>query len=98
MTWRTSLGRSPKKRQAANRLLNYVSERQAMIRYPEFHAHGWQIGSGPTEAQCKLTVGRLKGRSRRCDRPNAAAIAALESLERSVQWQNYWKTPGLTAS
>ena len=50
--WRASLGRSPKKRRAADRLLNYVAERREMIRYPEFRAKGWQIGSGPTEAQC----------------------------------------------
>jgi hypothetical protein len=91
--WRASLGRSPKKRKAADRLLNYVSERREMIRYPQFRDKGWQIGSGPTESQCKLTVGRLKGRSRRWDRPNAAAIAALDSLERSGQWTLYWKTP-----
>ena len=96
--WRAKLSRSTKKRQAADRLLNYVSERREMIRYPEFENRGWQIGSGPTEAQCKLTVGRLKGRSRRWDRPNAAAIAALDTLERSGQWQLYWKTPCTTAA
>jgi hypothetical protein len=96
--WRAKLGRSPTKRQAADRLLNYVSERRGMIRYPEFRSRGWQIGSGPTESQCKLTVGRLKGRSRRWDRPNAAAVAALDSLERSGQWTLYWKTPYTTAA
>jgi len=96
--WRAKLGRSPAKRKAADRLLHYVSERCEMIRYPAFLAHGWQIGSGPTEAQCKLTVGRLKGRSRRWDRDNAAAVAALDNLERSHQWQPYWKTPCPTAA
>ncbi|MEX0678615.1 MAG: hypothetical protein WD063_16160 [Pirellulales bacterium] len=96
--WRAKLGRSGKKRQAADRLLNYVSGRREMIRYPSFLANGWQIGSGPTEAQCKLTVGRLKGRSRRWDRPNATAVAALDSLERSGQWHLYWKTPCTTAA
>lgn len=96
--WRAQLGRSAIKRRAADRLLKYVAERQTMIRYPEFRAAGWQIGSGPTEAQCKLTVGRLKGRSRRWDRPNAAAIAAIDCLERSGQWQKYWQTPIATAA
>jgi hypothetical protein len=91
--WRANLGRSPTKRKAADRLLNYVSQREEMIRYPEFRSRNWQIGSGPTEAQCKLTVGRLKGRSRRWDRPNASAVAALDSLERSRQWHKYWKIP-----
>lgn len=91
--WRAALGRSPTKRKAADRLLHFVSTRQDMIRYPEFRGRAWQIGSGPTESQCKLTVGRLKGRSRRWDRPNASAVAALDSLERSGQWQKYWTTP-----
>jgi len=96
--WRAQLGRSATKRKAADRLLNYVSQRQEMIRYPQFRSQGWQIGSGPTEAQCKLTVGRLKGRSRRWDRPNATAIAAIDCLERSGQWQKYWQTPGVAAA
>jgi hypothetical protein len=96
--WRANLGRSPTKRKAADRLLNYVSQREEMIRYPEFRSRDWQIGSGPTESQCKLTVGRLKGRSRRWDRPNAAAVAALDSLERSSQWHKYWKIPIPTAT
>lgn len=98
LAWRDAHKRSPKKRAAADRLLNYVSERRAMIRYPEFRAAGWQIGSGPTESQCKLTVGRLKGRSRRWDRPNAEAIAALDSLERSKQWHLHFPTPKPTAA
>ena len=96
--WRAQLSRSARKRQAADRLLKYVSARQEMIRYPEFRSQGWQIGSGPTEAQCKLTVGRLKGRSRRWDRTNASAVAALDSLERSGQWQKYWQNPCTTAA
>src|SRR5207247_11317814 len=44
--------RGPVRRKAADGLLNYVSDRRKMIRYPEFLAHGWQIGSGPMESQC----------------------------------------------
>ena len=52
-----------------------------MIRYPEFRERGWQIGSGPTESQCKLCTKRLKGYGRRWDRPNATAVAALDTLD-----------------
>ena len=83
---------------AADRLREYVSARREMIRYPEFRKHGWQIGSGPTAAQCKLTVGRLPGRSRRWDRPNAAASAALDSLQRSGQWCHHFPTPCTVAA
>jgi hypothetical protein len=87
--WRAKLGRS-RKRKPADRLLQYVSLREKMIRYPAFRAKGWQIGSGPTESQCKLSTKRLKGHGRRWDRPNASAIAALDSLDRSGQWHQFW--------
>ena len=61
-----------------------------MIRYPEFREHGWQIGSGPTESQCKLCTKRLKGYGRRWDRPNATAVAALDTLDRNGQWRQVW--------
>lgn len=35
------------KRAAAKKLLAYITERREMINYPEFLAHGWQLGSGP---------------------------------------------------
>jgi hypothetical protein len=88
--WRANLGRSACKRKAADRLLNYVSARQEMIRYPAFRQKGWQIGSGPTESQCKLCTKRLKGYGRRWDRPNASAVAALDTLDRSGQWRRFW--------
>ena len=89
VTWRSSL-RSPAKRKEANRLLNYVAERQPMIRYPEFRTRGWQIGSGPTESECKTTTDRVKGHGRRWDGDNAEAMMALACLDNSRMWQDYW--------
>jgi hypothetical protein len=94
--WRAKLARS-RKRKAADRLLKYVATRQEMICYPVFRANGWQIGSGPTESQCKLCTKRLKGHGRRWDRPNATAVAALDTLDRSGQWQKFWPNAFPTA-
>lgn len=91
VTWRATL-RSPGKRAAADRLLNYVSERRDMINYPEFMSKGWQIGSGPTESRCKTSTSRLKGRGRRWDTTHAEAVAALTTLYESRQWHIYWGT------
>lgn len=93
VTWRTPLRRH--KREAADRLMQYVAERHPMIRYPEFRAKGWQIGSGPTEAECKTTTHRVKGRGRRWDSSNAEAMMALACLHDSHLWHNYWATPDL---
>jgi hypothetical protein len=90
--WRAAL-RGKGKREAADRLLKFVSTRKEMIRYPSFREHGWQIGSGPTESQCKLCTKRLKGYGRRWDRPNATAVAALDTLDRNGQWQQFWQKP-----
>jgi hypothetical protein len=90
--WRTTV-KGKVKREAADRLLNFVSTRKEMIRYPSFREHGWQIGSGPTESQCKLCTKRLKGYGRRWDRPNATAVAALDTLDRNGQWQKFWPKP-----
>ena len=78
--WRSTL-RRPAKKQAADRLLNYVSDRRDMIDYPEFIQRGWQIGSGPTsscrrvywtQSRCKTSTSRLKGRAAvgTCPPPN----------------------------
>ncbi len=94
VAWRSPL-RSATKRKEANRLMHYVAERKSMIRYPEFRGRGWQIGSGPTESECKTTTQRVKGRGRRWDGDNAQAMMALACLDDSRMWRTYWATPEL---
>lgn len=89
--WRSTLTK-PAHREAANSLLNYVAERRPLIRYPEFRSRGWQIGSGPTEAECKTTTHRVKGRGRRWDTDHAESIMAVACLEDSRLWNQYWTT------
>jgi hypothetical protein len=90
LKWRQDLRRG--KRSAADRLLNYVSERKEMIQYPHFREMGWQIGSGPTEATCKTLTARLKGSGMRWDGDNAEAVMGIESLQQSGQWDVYWRS------
>ena len=90
LEWRVGVPRGA--RATADRLLNYVSERREMIKYPEFLVRGWQIGSGPTEATCKTLTARLKGSGMRWDAPNAEALMALEALTQSGQWDLYWQS------
>ena len=80
------------KRVAARRLLQYVASRQPMIRYPEFRRQHWQIGSGPTEAECKTTTQRVKGRGRRWDSRHAEAMMALAAQHDSGLWNQHWTT------
>jgi hypothetical protein len=94
LTWLTPL--RGRKRKAAKHLLDYVVARREMINYPEFLEHGWQIGSGPTEARCKTSTTRLKRSGARWDLSNAESVAALTNLRDSDQWQLYWAIPDTT--
>jgi hypothetical protein len=83
--------RSKSKRQALDRFMNYVSDRRDMIRYPQFLAQGWQIGSGPMESQCRVVPDRVKGPGKRWDADHAEEVMALEALDQSNLWEPYWQ-------
>jgi hypothetical protein len=89
VAWKAGL-RGAKKRQAANHLLDYVTDRRPMIQYPEFVEKGRHIGSGPTESMCRATTERIKGVGMRWEANNAEALMALEALDQSGEWQQYW--------
>jgi hypothetical protein len=90
VAWKAKL-RGTKKRQAAEGLIGYVTDRREMEAYPEYLAAGRQIGSGPTESMCKATTARLKGVGMRWDAGNAEAVMALEALDQSGEWKTYWE-------
>ncbi len=72
--------RRGRKRQALQGLQGYIGKRLEMLDYPRFLAEDFQIGSGPTEVQCKSLTARLKGRGRRWDRPGLEAHLAINCL------------------
>ena len=90
--------RSKAKRKSLKELVRYVARRFEMYDYPKFIEQGWQIGSGPTEAMCKVLTYRLKGAGMRWDRPGADAIMALIALEQSNTWKSYWDVRKRAAS
>jgi len=80
-----------RKRQAVQGLQGYIGKRLEMLDYPRFLAEDFQIGSGPTEAQCKCLTARLKGRGRRWNRSGIDAHLALSCLYHNPkQWTTYW--------
>lgn len=92
----TELGLSAKsrrgrKRRALQTLQGYMGKRLEMLDYPRFLAEGFQIGSGPTESQCKSLAARLKGRGRRWNRSGIDAHMAIDCLYHNPkQWTTYW--------
>lgn len=87
--------RSPGKRKALQELIHYMSKRLGQCDYPRYLRAGWQIGSGPTEAMCKVLTYRLKGSGMRWDREGAEPIMALLALEQSNAWKSYWQSQNL---
>lgn len=71
---------------------NHVAKNQHRTAYPEYRARGWDVGSGPTEAGCKILAGRVKGTGMRWEQSASAGVAALKALYASGMglWQAFW--------
>jgi uncharacterized protein UPF0236 len=70
----------------------YVNNQGHRMDYPAYRERGWDIGSGPTEAGCKVTAERLRGSGMRWREPGAARVAPLRALYMSGPeiWDAYW--------
>jgi hypothetical protein len=76
--------------------LEYLEKRQDQIRYAEFAAAGYPIGSGAVESANKLVVeARLKGSGMHWARPHVTPLVALRALVCSDRWETDW--PALVA-
>jgi hypothetical protein len=82
--------RSPVKKQSLRGLSQYIESRREMLDYGAALAAGQDIGSGPTEAECKPLTLRPKGPGMKWDRDNAAGVMNLMALRESGQWDPYW--------
>jgi len=70
--------------------MQYLSKRASHCEYPRYLSAGYQIGSGPTEAMCKVLTYRLNGPGMRWDKEGAEPMMALLALEQSNAWESYW--------
>ncbi len=71
--------------------LQYLEKRQEHIRYAEFSAAGYPIGSGAVESANKLVVeARLKGAGMHWARENVNGMVALRDVECSDRWEEVW--------
>jgi len=73
-------------------LRNYFAERLPMLRYDEFRAQGYTIGSGAIESANKYAIqDRLKKSGMRWSVPGANAVAKLRTLYLSGLWDDQWR-------
>jgi len=82
-------------REELRKLIGYFENNRHRTDYPTYRARGWDIGSGPTEAGCKIIGERLKGSGMRWVEDGAATVAALRSLYVSSGklWDGFWAQP-----
>ncbi len=82
------------------KLLGYFENNRHRTDYPTYRRKGWDIGSGPTEAGCKIIGARLKGSGMRWVEDGAATVAALRALYVSggKLWDGFWAQPHRAAA
>lgn len=79
-------------REQLRKLIGYFENNRHRTDYPTYRANGWDIGSGPTEAGCKIIGERLKGSGMRWVEDGAAPVASLRALYVSggAVWDGFW--------
>ena len=82
-------------REEWRKLIGYFENNRHRTDYPSYLQNGWDIGSGPTEAGCKIIGERLNGSGMRWVEDGAATVAALRSLYVSggALWDGFWSQP-----
>lgn len=78
------------------KLVGYFVGNEHRTDYPRYRSQGWDIGSGPTEAGCKVLGSRLKGSGMRWLEEGAAEVAPLKALYESgaAAWDAFWALAG----
>ena len=74
------------------RNLGYFQKHQEHMKYQEYRARGWPIGSGNTEAGVKCFNKRVKGTEQFWSKEGVEAIMALRALwlNQDGSWDRYW--------
>lgn len=73
-------------------LRGYVHNQGHRMDYPRYRERGWDIGSGPTEAGCKVTAERLRDSGMRWREQGAERVGPLRALYMSGPdvWDAFW--------
>ena len=87
-------------REGLRQLIGYFENNEHRTDYPRYRANGWDIGSGPTEAGCKVIGERLKGSGMRWVEDGAGTVATLRALYVSggKVWDGFWALPHRAAA
>lgn len=80
-------------KEAVSKALNYFEHNVKRMQYGAFRKEGFFIGSGVIEAGCKTVIGaRCKQSGMFWTERGAENILALRCIEKSRNWDNFWKS------
>lgn len=86
------------KRKAVEDLARYIRVNEEQMRYDQFRAKGYAIGSGMVEGACKHVVGdRLKRSGMIWSRVGSSAMLALRICWLNKEWDQLWQQKPLAA-
>lgn len=87
-----------RKRKAVDDLHRYIKVNEEQMRYDQFRAKGYVVGSGMVEGACHHVVGdRLKGSGMIWSRAGSSATLALRICWLNHQWDQLWHQKPLVA-
>ena len=86
-------GASAEAREKWEKLRAHVGKNRHRTDYPSYRAKGWDVGSGPTEAGCKVLGQGVKGAGMRWLQGCSLEVATLKALYASGMglWDAFWE-------
>ncbi len=81
-----------KKREAVETAIGYMDRNRDFMRYDEYLAKGYPIGSGVVEGACRhLVKDRMELGGMHWSKPGAQAILELRAVETNGDWNGFWR-------
>jgi hypothetical protein len=79
-------------KQLCEREMGYFEKNKNRMRYAEFRARGFFVGSGVLEAGCRTVIGqRVKQSGMHWTVKGANSILALQCSIMSNRWEDFWE-------
>ena len=79
-------------RQAVRRTVGYYRRNRPYMRYDEYLAQGWPIGTGVVEGACgHLVKDRMEQSGMRWTKAGAQAVLDLRAVRLNGHWDRYWQ-------
>jgi len=80
------------KREAVQKAIDYMDKNQEFMRYDDYLAKGYPIGSGVVEGACRhLVKDRMELAGMHWGKPGAQAVLELRAIETNGDWAEFWR-------